>query len=170
MKRRLYYMLPDVRSARAMLDELLLARVEYRRIHFCAKEGSLLPDMPEANAFQKTDLVHGAEVGILIGAVSGFIAASLFLLFPLNSIEARVLGFLVSILMGAVLGSWISGINASAIPNASLAPFRERIERGQVLMIVDVPFHRVEEFETMIEKRHPEVDFGGVDPHIPIIS
>jgi len=170
MKRRLYYMLPDVRSARAVLDELLLARVEYRRIHFCAKEGTLLADMPEANSMQKTDIVHGAEVGIVIGAVSGFIAASLFLLFPLETIEARIFGFLVAVLMGAVFGSWLSAKSAATIPNASLAPFRERIERGQVLLIVDVPFDRVAEIEKMMEKNHPEIDFGGVDPHIPILS
>lgn len=168
MKRRLYYMLRDVRSARSMLDELLLARVEIRRIHFCAKEGTLLPDMPEANSFQKTDLVHGAEVGILIGAVSGFIAAALFLLFPMDSVGARFIGFLVAIVGGAIFGSWVSGMAAVAIPNASLSPFLERIEQGEVLLIVDLPFHRVAEIEKMMESRHPEIDFGGRDPHIPI--
>ncbi|MES2049563.1 MAG: DUF1269 domain-containing protein, partial [Pseudomonadota bacterium] len=64
MKRRLYYMLPDIPSARSMLDELLLARVDERNLHFCAKEGTLPTDMPEANFLQKTDLIHGVEIGI----------------------------------------------------------------------------------------------------------
>lgn len=168
MKRRLYYMLPDVPSARAMLDELLLARVEIGRIHFCAKEGSLPSDMPEANSFQKTDLVHGAEVGILIGAVSGLIAASLFLLFPLDSLESRLIGFMAAIGMGAFFGSWVSGMAAAAIPNSSLSRFQDQIAQGQVLLIVDLPYHRVAEIEDMMARRHPEVNFGGVDPHIPI--
>ena len=75
MKRRLYYMLPDVPSARAMLDELLLARVEERNLHFYAKDGTLLPDMPEANCLQKTYLIHGAEVGVRIRALIGFICS-----------------------------------------------------------------------------------------------
>ena len=37
MRKRLYYMLPDIHSARQMLDEMLLMRVEERHIHFLAK-------------------------------------------------------------------------------------------------------------------------------------
>jgi len=34
MRRRLYFVLPDVECARAMLNDLLLARIECRHIHF----------------------------------------------------------------------------------------------------------------------------------------
>ena len=33
MRRRLYFLLPDVSSARQVVDDLLLARIEARRIH-----------------------------------------------------------------------------------------------------------------------------------------
>jgi hypothetical protein len=168
MKRRLYYMLPDVPSARAMLDELLLARVEERHMHFYAKEGSLPSDMPEANFLQKTDLIHGVETGILIGGISGFIAGALLLIFPPDGIELRIIALLVATLGGAIFGSWASGMAAAAIPNSSLRPFRDGVEKGQVLLIVDVPFHRVTEIESLISTRHPEISFGGMEPHIPI--
>lgn len=168
MKRRLYYMLPDVPSARAMLDELLLARVEERSMHFCAQEGALPADMPEANFLQKTDLIHGVEIGMLIGAVSGLIAGSMLLIFPPEGIELRVIALLISTLGGAIFGSWASGMSAAAIPNSRLKPFREGIEHGQVLMIVDLPFRRVAEIEEMIAKRHPEISFGGMEPHLPV--
>ena len=168
MKRRLYYMLPDVPSARAMLDELLLARVEERYMHFYAKEGALPAGMPEANFFQKTDLVHGVGVGILIGAASGLIAGSLLLIFPPEDIAMRAIALLASALGGAVFGSWVSGMAAAAIPNSRLKPFRDGIERGQVLLIVDLPLRRVAEIEEMIARRHPEISFGGMEPHIPV--
>ncbi|MDO8650763.1 MAG: DUF1269 domain-containing protein [Undibacterium sp.] len=168
MKRRLYYMLPDVPSARAMLDELLLARVEERYMHFYAKEGALPAGMPEANFFQKTDLIHGVGVGILIGAASGLIAGSLLLIFPPEDIAMRVIALLASALGGAVFGSWVSGMAAAAIPNSRLKPFRDGIERGQVLLIVDLPLRRVAEIEDMIARRHPEISFGGMEPHIPV--
>lgn len=168
MKRRLYYMLPDVPSARAMLDELLLARVEERYMHFYAKEGALPAGMPEANFFQKTDLVHGVGVGILIGAASGLIAGSLLLIFPPEDIAMRAIALLASALGGAVFGSWVSGMAAAAIPNSRLKPFRDGIGRGQVLLIVDLPLRRVAEIEEMIARRHPEISFGGMEPHIPV--
>jgi len=57
-KRRLYFLLPDIDSAREMLNEMLLARIEERRIHFLAKRGTLPPELPEATVLQKTDIVH----------------------------------------------------------------------------------------------------------------
>ncbi|MCU6434851.1 DUF1269 domain-containing protein [Undibacterium sp. Jales W-56] len=167
MKRRLYFLLPDVASARAMLDELLLARIEERCLHFHAKEGTLPRDMPEANFFQKTDLIHGAEVGMVIGAFSGLLAGSLILIFPPEGIELRTVALLVATIGGAIFGSWASGMAAAAIPNSRLKQFSDDIERGQVLLMVDVPYHRIAQVEDMIAKRHPEVRFGGVEPHIP---
>lgn len=167
MRRRLYFMLPNVPSARAMLDELLLARIEERYMHFYAKDGSLPADMPEANFFQKTDLVHGVEVGMLIGAASGLFVGAALLLFPPEGIELRTIALLVSALGGALFGSWVSGMAAAAIPNSRLKPFMNDIENGQVLLIIDLPLSRVANIEEMIAKRHPEIYFGGVEPHVP---
>lgn len=164
MRRRLYFMLPSVASGRAMLDELLLARIEERHMHFLAREGTLLPDMPDLNALQKTDLVHGAQLGMIIGGVAGLGAGILLVLFPPDGLTLRTVAILAAALGGAVFGGWASGMNAAAVPNSRLARFAEPIARGQVLLIVDVPVRRVKEIEEMIEKRHPEVNFGGEEP------
>ena len=66
MRRRLYFMLPNVASGRAMLDELLLARIEIGHMRFMARDGTLPADMPDVNFLQKTDLVHGAQLGVVI--------------------------------------------------------------------------------------------------------
>lgn len=167
MKRRLYFMLPNVQSARAMLDELLLARVEERHMHFCAKEGTLPMDMPEANFLQKSDVVHGLEIGMVVGAVSGLLVGTLLLAFPPEGIELRTIALLVSTIGGAIFGSWVTGMAAAAIPSSRLKPFTANIEQGEVLLIIDLPLRRVGEIEAMIEKRHPEISFGGMDAHVP---
>ena len=168
MRRRLYFMLPDIPHARAMLDELLLARVEERHMHFCAKEGTLPADMPEANFLQQTDIIHGIGIGSIIGAVSGLIAGALLLMFPPEGMELRVAALLVAALCGAIFGSWASGMAAAAIPSSRLAPFRDAIKAGQVLLIIDLPLRRIAEIEELILQRHPEVNFGGMEPHIPV--
>jgi hypothetical protein len=136
-------------------------------MHFHAKEGTLLPDMPEANFLQKTDLIHGAEVGMVIGGLSGLLAGALLLIFPPEGIELRTVALLVAGVGGALFGTWASGMAAAAIPNSRLKPFEAAIERGQVLLIIDLPLRRVTEIEELIARRHPEIKFGGVEPHIP---
>ena len=41
MRRRLYFVLPDIESARTMLNDMLLARIECKHIHFLAQRGTL---------------------------------------------------------------------------------------------------------------------------------
>ncbi|MCH8621854.1 DUF1269 domain-containing protein [Undibacterium sp. TS12] len=168
MRRRLYFMLPDVSSARAMLDELVAVGIEQRYMHFCAREGLLAADMPEANSLQKTDLIHGAEVGMLIGGISGLLAGGLWLIFPPESMEMRIVALLVSAIGGALFGSWMSANAARSIPSSRLQPFLLDIDAGKVLLMVDVPFRQISDIQQMVSKQHPEIHFGGVDPHVPV--
>ena len=164
MRRRLYYVLPDIPSARSMLDELLLARIEERHIRFLAREGSLPDDMPGCSFMLKTDLVHGAQLGILIGGIVGFVAGIVLVLMPPAGLTMQTATILLMALGGALFGAWASGMNGCAIPNKRLEQFTDRVQQGQVLMIVDVPVRRVREIEAMIAERHPDFNFGGEEP------
>lgn len=164
MRRRLYFMLPNPASARAMLDELLLARIEIAHIRFHGREGALPDDMPTLNYLQKTDLVHGAQLGVVIGAIVGLGAGIFLTMFPPDGFTLRTAAILLVALGGAIFGGWASGMNAAAVPNTRLQQFAGRIEQGQVLLILDVPLGRVQEVEEMIAKRHPEISFGGIEP------
>ena len=162
MRQRLYFMLPDVPQARATLDELLLARIEERYIHFIAKENQLLPDMPGASVFQRTDFLHGIELGAVIGAVSGVISGSLLLIFPPENPELKTMALLGFGCGGALFGSWLSGRAAKSIPSSRLDAFLPEIQEGKVLLIVDVPLHKVMPVKQMLTERHPDVRFGGI--------
>ncbi len=167
MLRRIYYMLPNVPAARALLDELLLARIEERRMHFMAKEGSLPSDMPDANFLQKTDIVHGAQLGLMIGGGTGMIIGTLLVMFPPDGLTVQTMAILLAGLGGALFGAWASGMNAAAVPNSRLKVFADRIERGEVLLILDLPVWKVQEIEDLIAARHPEIRFGGQEPSMP---
>jgi hypothetical protein len=155
MRNRNYFMLPDVASARAMLDQLLLARVEERYIHFLARPDTLPADMPQANLFQRTDLIHGTEVGIGIGAVSGLLACGLMLVMPLARFETQVASFALCGLGGALLGAWMAARAATAIPNSHLEQYISAIDQGQVLLMLDLPPGRSRDIREMIYKTYP---------------
>ena len=82
MRRRLYFLLPDLASARQVMDDLLLARIEAHRVHVLAPRGFDLEDIPEASVLQKTDVVHGAQVGAMLGAGAGALGGILLVVFP----------------------------------------------------------------------------------------
>lgn len=165
-KRRLYFLLPDVESARNMLNEMLLARIEERRIHFLAKRGSLPPELPEASVLQKTDIVHGAQLGIVIGGVAGTLGGLLVVFFPPGGVSLQLVTVLIAALLGALFGAWVSSMAASAVPNSQLVRFQDDIGRGKVLMMVDVPMRRIAEISELVRRRHPEAISSGFEPTV----
>lgn len=167
MRRRLYFMLPDVPSARTILNEMLLARIEERHMHFLAKRGTLPDDLPEATYFQKTDIVHGAELGMTIGGVAGILGGVIVVLFPPEGVSLQFVTVLLTALVGAVFGAWAASMAASAVPNSRLKAFSPDIEAGKVLMMVDVPLHKVAAVKDLVQRRHPEAASRGVEPTKP---
>ena len=167
MRRRLYFILPDSESARKMLDEMLLARIEIKHMHFLARRGTLPPELPEANVLQKTDIVHGAQLGLVIGGVSGTAGGLLVVLFPPSGMSLQLVTVLIAALLGSLFGAWVSSMAASAVPNSRLKAFHPDIEKGKVLMMVDVPMRRLQEISELVARRHPEAVAGGFEPTIP---
>ena len=166
-RRRMYFLLPDVPRAKTVFKELLLARIEERHVHVMAKEGTDLDDLPEATLLQKSDAVHATGLGLVVGGATGALAGVLVMIFPPSGLAMGLSVVLAMALLGAVMGIWVSGMIGSSTPNTHLEVFREDIERGQVLMIVDVPPERAEEINSMIRQQHPEADMRGFDPTIP---
>ena len=82
MRLRMYVTLPDVSSARRLANDFLLARIEDRHMHFLARRGTDLGELHEASYLQKTDTVHGAFVGLVIGGLMGVLVGLLLINFP----------------------------------------------------------------------------------------
>ena len=166
MRRRLYFIMPDLASARKSMDDLLLARVEERHIHFLAKRGTSMDGLNEANHLQKSDLVHGAQVGLALGALLGFILGAV-LVMTLVDDRFQIVTVLGSGLVGALFGAWVASMVGVAVPNSRLRQFTQAIDEGKLLLMADVPEHRVDEVRRLLSVQHPEAEDRGIDPHIP---
>jgi hypothetical protein len=167
MRRRLYFLLPNIASARATLSELLLARIEVGHVHMLARRDMLPDDLPAANVLQKTDVVPGARLGVLVGGIAGAGAGGLFVMFPPTGAVLPLATILFTAVFGAVFGAWASSLAGAALPNSQLRRFHPEIERGRVLMMVDVPMGRVGEITDLVARHRPEARSGGFEPTSP---
>jgi len=68
--KRIYFLVPDISTARTIIDELLLARIEVRHLHIIAKRGTPLEDLPEASVLLAAAL-SGAGLGAWLGGMVG---------------------------------------------------------------------------------------------------
>ena len=166
MRRRLYFLLPDVESARRTADDLLLARVEDRHMHFLARRGTDLAELHEAGYLIKTDCVHGAGVGLGLGALGGAVLGAALVFSPIEGTHPHPLAFFIAVLVGAVIGTWVASMVGASVPNSKLRQFQREIELGKVLLMVDVPLDTVDDIRDVVTARHPEaVAAGQVRPY-----
>jgi uncharacterized membrane protein YeaQ/YmgE (transglycosylase-associated protein family) len=167
MRRRLYFLLPGVARARQVVDELLLARIDDHHIHVLAKDDIPLGDLPRANLLQRSDFIHGIEVGLSVGGATGILAGLIAVAFPPDGVALGGWTVLVCALAGALIGAWVSGMIGTDVPNSQLKEFQEAVQQGQILMMVDVPKSQVQAVTNMIRRHHPEADMHGTEPTIP---
>lgn len=168
MRRRLDFVIPDVKTARAIQDELLLAKIEERHMHFLARKDVDLGDLPEATTAQTMDLEHGIELGLIVGAGVGAVLGLLIYAFNEGALVVGIGAVFTGAILGGIVGAWISGIVGSSIPNSRLRRFQPMVEAGHILLMVDVPPERVQEIEALVARNHPEVEDHGVESMPPV--
>ena len=167
MRLRMYVTLPDVASARRLANDLLLARIEDRHMHFLARRGTDLGELHEASYLQKTDTIHGAFTGLVIGGVGGVLVGVLLVHYPPQGVSIELVAVLVAAIIGAGIGTWIASMVGLQVPNSRLQGFEREIEDGKVLLMIDVPAGRYEELRAVIQRTCPEASDRGSEPTVP---
>ena len=168
MRRRIYWLLPDLACARKTMDDLLLARITEHYVHFVARDGTDMSGLHEANILQTSDVVRAAQAGLVIGGACGAVLGALAAIyFPIVGDQPQWGLVAVLAMAGAVFGAWSASLIGVSTPSHRLERFTKAIEEGQILLMVDVPRSRVDEIEERLEKLHPEAHLEGLEPDIP---
>ncbi len=166
--KRLYFLVPDVDSAKSIVDELLLERIEERHIHIVGKDHGVLEKahLPEAGLLEESDFIPALERGLTVGGATGLVAGITALALPTGLVlgGGAILGIS---LLGAGLGAWVSSMIGVSVPNSQLGKFEKAIEAGELLMMVDVPKARMDAVVELIKSHHPEAHVEGTEPTIP---
>jgi hypothetical protein len=165
--KRIYFLSPDIATTRRVVDDLLLGRIEERRIHVIARRGTPLEDLPEATLMQKSDFVPAVQRGLALGGATGILAGLVGIALPGASAVIAGGALLGSALAGAGVGAWLGGMVGMNVGNTRLARFEQAIEKGELLVLADVPRERVEEIEARILRHVPGAELEGTEPTIP---
>lgn len=164
---RLYFTAPDVHSAKQVVDELLLNRIDEAHIHVLAKAGIPLEDLPEASFLMKSDFASAVEKGVALGSTAGIIAGLVALAIPGGLILGGGATLLATTVAGASVGAFGASLKAVDVPNTRFKEFEAEVDEGRILIIVDVPSEKVDTTRTAVTVRHSEVRDKGQESSVP---
>ncbi len=153
-------MLPDADCASGLVAELKGEGIPERHMHVIASTAISLEGLPEASMLQKSEFTYGIEMGLGVGGVAGLLAGVLAVTFPPAGLVLGGAAILGGALAGAGVGALISALVAQDIPNHKLKAFEQGITEGKILLLLDVPKERIDEFIDMITRHHPEAEIG----------
>lgn len=162
--RRLFFLLPDRELTRDVVSELEAAGVSHGHVHVVASITQDLDELPPATVWQKTDMAHGIELGIGLGGTAGLLGGVLAVAFPPAGLVLGGGALLATTLAGAGIGGVVSALMSSHTHNAELDDYRGAIERGDILLMVDVPRARVDSIRSLVLDHHPDARIGIARP------
>jgi hypothetical protein len=164
MSRRLYFLVPDTKTCKAIVEELRAIGLKETHTHVIASHTVPLEGLHEASLLQTTEFKHGIEEGLGFGGVAGLLGGLLAVTFPPAGLVLGGGALVASTLAGAGFGALVSALISKDIPNRQLAAFHGAIAAGQLLLLVDVPRQRVDEVRALIQYHHPQAEIGVTHP------
>jgi hypothetical protein len=163
--RRIYFLVPDIGTTHKIVEELRGEGMEERHMHILAKRDTPLGDLPEAGVTIKTDFIPAVERGAALGGTAGLMAGLIGLRFAGFSIAGgSILGILFA---SATIASLAAGLIGMGLGNTRLKKYEQAIEKGEFLLLLDVPKDQIEPVTNRILKHHPEAEFEGIEPLMP---
>lgn len=153
--RRLFVLLPNPEVCRTVVDDLKEFDVPFSHLHVVASAAQNLGDLPEADSWDTTEMKRGLEWGIGLGGAAGLLGGLLAVAFPPGGLVLGGGALLSGAAAGASFGGVVSMLMKSDQPNHQLDEFRDELDHGAVLLLVDVPKERVASVSELIADRHP---------------
>jgi len=164
VERRLYFLLPDVAHARAVVAKLEKNGIERKYTHVIAAKGIDLEGLPLASPNQRMDLGARLETIFWNGNLMLFFLALMALVVLML---VNVSGLWLVLASTIMLTTFIVGVGfTNFIPNVHLSEFADALRHQEILLMVDVSVGQIARVETLIHHNHPEAINGGVGWHI----
>jgi hypothetical protein len=156
---KLKYILPDIATCKKVRNALLLESIQEESIQFVAKSGTPMESLNIASDLDSTNMIHEGEKGLVYGVAFGIVSGIYVLTFPLwvtvspawynDAPWFVIMGILI--LFGSLamaFGATLLGVN---IFNTDLNQYKQKIEEGEILMMLTVPLHQAHKMRQIIK-------------------
>ena len=152
--KRLYYLTRRIDSVAKISDDLHEAGITDWNFHVLSKSDGRLQrrQIHSANIIQKSDVIHGAERGAMLGFIVGVV--TLLILIAMNVNNGFV--YLFSLAFCTLFGTWLGGFIGFQKENYKTVRFHDAIEQGQHLIMVDIAGPQERHVRRIMRTQHPE--------------
>lgn len=163
MRRRLYLMLPNTKACYALVADLRRQGIADKDIHVIARPGVLLEGLNQAPITETSELTYGAELGLMVGGLAGLLGGMLAIYFPPAGLSLELSNsflLMMTTFSGMAFGGVVAALVAHDIPNHRLAGYQQRISKGHILLLLDIPTQDVKRMQKHIQAHYAEAALG----------
>ncbi|MDP1541021.1 MAG: hypothetical protein U0998_05395 [Moraxellaceae bacterium] len=100
------------------------------------EEGLFRHHLHVSGVWERTDLIHSGERGVILGGFAGVFFAGLMMWMQPFGVPVTLWALLACVVMFGCFGAWVGGMVGLSHENYKLAPFHQAIEDGQFLLLV----------------------------------
>lgn len=156
MKERLFFFAQDEKAAKAMIGSLETLGLEESDLHVIANDRAATEPLPEADLTHRSDVVDAAKLGAATGGALGLLGGVLVVTVPPAGLTLGGGALLAGTALGSALGTWFSTLVGVSVPNQDVEQYRQRIDAGEVMIIVDATEDQRQLLTTLMQQRYPD--------------
>ncbi len=153
--KRIFIILPTEQTCQALIGDLRELGITESHQHVVAGLTHRLDGFPKASIWQRSELAHGIEWGLGLGATAGLIGGWLSMTFPPAGLHLGAETLIGAAIAGAVFGVLITAILGSQEHNHQLDRFQRAIAAGRLVLIVDAPKRMLDDIRSLLAAQHP---------------
>jgi len=167
---KLLFMVSDADIAKEVVSTLREQGLTDEDIGVLANDRTAIESLPDADMEDGSDVIPAFARGVVAGGATGLLAGVAALAFPpLGVVAGGAALVATTTLGGASFGAFTAALVGTSIDNSQLREYEEAIERGEILVIAEVPEERRTEIEKALSAAHPTLSLEGSKGAPPVL-
>jgi hypothetical protein len=157
MKERLFFFVPEADAAKRVIENIEKFGIDEADLHVIARDDVKMEPLPEPDLQHRSDVVDAAKRGAVTGGTIGLIGSVVAVTLPAAGLTLGGGAILAGTALGTALGTWFSTLVGVSVPNQDVDEYRNRIERGELMIIVDCEGETLKRLQSLMRERHGEI-------------